>query len=232
LAVNKNEPSLLWQGLSSGCGWRTASPLSLLVWGQLFIITLPASLTIQYNKDHGNGQNSGGAALYYLTFTIVYWLPVFVSAEPCLIVTDSLNYCHQHKSLRINAFVIMPTHLHLIVFDEAFDNERLQHTVNAMRQFTGRQLANYCVEKMPAIFGQVISSPRRKDRTHQFWQQSKHPVAIWSESFWRTKVDYLHDNPRRKGLVQEATAWRFSSAGSWLLDPPEPCDVTLTGVAW
>ena len=44
-----------------------------------------------------------GAALYYRIFTVVYWLPVFVSAEPCLIFTESLNYCQQHKGLRINA---------------------------------------------------------------------------------------------------------------------------------
>ncbi|MFQ5419845.1 MAG: hypothetical protein ACE5EY_05730 [Anaerolineae bacterium] len=61
-----------------------------------------------------------GTAIYFLTFTIVQWLPVFVSEEPCLIITDSLNYCHHHKGLRINAFVIMPTHLHLIVFDAEF----------------------------------------------------------------------------------------------------------------
>ncbi|MCZ7667098.1 MAG: hypothetical protein M5U34_07690 [Chloroflexi bacterium] len=94
-----------------------------------------------------------GAALYYLTFTVVYWLPVFVSEEPCLIVTESLNFCHHQKSLRINAFVIMPTHVHLIVFDGAFDNERLRQTINAMRQYTGRQLSHYCHEKMTAVLG-------------------------------------------------------------------------------
>jgi len=31
-----------------------------------------------------------GAALYYLTFTVVYWLPVFVHEAPCLILTESL----------------------------------------------------------------------------------------------------------------------------------------------
>ena len=105
-----------------------------------------------------------GVALYYLTFTVVEWLPVFVADEPCLIVTESLNYCHQHKSLRINAFVIMPTHLHLILFDSDFDNERLQRTIRDMRQFTGRQLADYCEKSMPASFGQVIRGTKRTDR--------------------------------------------------------------------
>jgi hypothetical protein len=67
---------------------------------------------------------------------------------------------------------------------------------------------------------------------NQFWQQSKHPVAIWSESFWRTKVDCLHDNPSRKGLVHEAADWRFSSAAYWLSDQVEETDVVLTEVTW
>ena len=41
-----------------------------------------------------------GAALYYLTFSVIDWLPVFICEEPCLIVTDSLNYCHREKCLR------------------------------------------------------------------------------------------------------------------------------------
>jgi REP element-mobilizing transposase RayT len=161
-----------------------------------------------------------GAAVYYLTFTVVEWLPVFIAEEPCLIVTESLNYCYVHKSLRINAFVIMPTHVHLILFDKDFDNERLRRTLRDMRQFTGRQLADFCQQRMPDAFKQVINNPQRTDRARQFWQQSRHPVAIWTESFWQTKVNYLHDNPRRKGLVLEAVAWRFSSAAYWLLVPP------------
>ena len=65
--------------------------------------------------------------LYYLTFTAVHWLPVFVTEESCLIITESLNYCHQHKGLRINAFVIMPTHLHLILFDKDFTADAFGH---------------------------------------------------------------------------------------------------------
>ncbi|MBP6473488.1 MAG: hypothetical protein KBE23_11390 [Chloroflexi bacterium] len=177
-------------------------------------------------------QMGEGAGLYYLTFTVVEWLPVFVAEEPCLLITDSLNHCHRHKHLRINAFVIMPTHLHLIVFDADFDNERLRGTLRDMRQYTGRMLADYCEKKMPDAFADVIRNPQRRDRARQFWQQSKHPVAIWSADFWRTKVTYVHDNPRRKGLVTDVTAWRFSSAGYWLGEPPGETDVVLSEVIW
>ena len=173
-----------------------------------------------------------GAFVYYLTFTIIEWLPVFIAEEPCLIVTDSLNYCHQHKSLRINAFVIMPTHLHLILFDADFDVGRLRRTLRDMRQYTGRKLTDYCEWHMPEVFRDVIHQPRRADRARQFWQQSRHPVAIWSAAFWQTKVGYLHDNPRRKGLVREATGWRFSSAGYWMSGEAARSDVILTGIEW
>ncbi len=177
-------------------------------------------------------QITDGAGLYYLTFTVVEWLPVFIMEESCLILTNSLNYCHQHKQLRINAFVIMPTHIHLILFDADFDNERLKHTLRDLRKYTGRMLADFCQRSMPDAFAKVIGQPKRKDRKRQFWQQSKHPVAIWSVGFWQTKVQYLHDNPRRKGLVTDVTAWRFSSAGYWLGDPPEETDVVLSQVFW
>jgi hypothetical protein len=45
-------------------------------------------------------------------------------------------------------------------------------------------------------------------------------------------VDYIHDNPVSKGLVREATVWRFSLAAYWLLDPPGESDVILTAMTW
>jgi REP element-mobilizing transposase RayT len=172
------------------------------------------------------------AALYYLTFSVIEWLPVFVSEEPCLIITESLNFCHREKGLRINAFVIMPTHLHMIVFNADFDVSQLRQTLIDTRKFTGRRLADYCEQKMPAVFGHTLHHTRRTDRDRHFWQQSRHPVAIQSRPFWQTKVAYLHDNPRRKGLVHDVTYWRFSSAAYWLLDPPGDSDGVLTGVEW
>ena len=67
--------------------------------------------------------------LYYLTFSVIEWLPVFVSEEPCLIHTDSLNDCHGEKSLRTSIFCVMPTHVHLIVSDAEFDTQRLRQTL-------------------------------------------------------------------------------------------------------
>ena len=55
-------------------------------------------------------------ALFYVTFSVVDWLLILVSEPACKIVTESLNFCHHQKGLRINAYVIMPTHIHAILF--------------------------------------------------------------------------------------------------------------------
>lgn len=168
------------------------------------------------------------AGAYYVTFSVVDWLPVFVSEAACRIVTDSLNFCHERKGLRTNAFVIMPTHLHAIVFDENWNADSLQRALTDFRKFTGRQLLDYCAGHMPACFGQVFKSQAGGDRERRFWQPSRHPEAILSEGFWRQKIDYLHDNPCRKGLVIRAADWRFSSARWYVSDGREKTDVLLS----
>ena len=159
------------------------------------------------------------------------WLPVFVSQEACGIVTESLNFCIENKDLRVNAYVIMPTHLHAIVFDSQFDAARLKTTLDEMRKFTGRQLADYCGQHMPASFAETLARQAGEDRQRRFWQPTQHPIGIFSQEFWKQKLDYLHLNPCRKGLVSSPESWRFSSASFWL-DREKVNDVNLAEATW
>ena len=172
------------------------------------------------------------AHVYFVTYSIVEWLPVFVSEKACRIITDSLNFCHQKKHLRTNAYVIMPTHFHAIFFDAEFDNERLKRSLTDFRKFTGRALSDFCGSNMPPCFAETLKASSTADRERRFWQPSRHPVALQTERFWRQKLDYLHENPCRKGLVTRAAAWRFSSAGYYVSDGMEECDVKISGIDW
>jgi putative transposase len=168
--------------------------------------------------------------LYYVTFTVVEWLPVFIDEFACKIITDSFNFCVKNKSLGVNAYVIMPTHLHAILFDVDFNAERLKHTLDDMRKFTGRQLLNYSSKHFPKCFTQEFQTHAGKDRERRFWQPTQHPVGIVSEVFWKQKLDYLHQNPCRKGLVLFSEDWRFSSARYWMTRQEN--DVQLPEVGW
>src|ERR1022692_1109512 len=82
---------------------------------------------------------SDDVAIYFVTMTVVEWLPVFVSEATCRIIAESLNFCHVRKGLRIHAYVIMPTHLHAILFFERLDPLALKATLTDFRKFTGRK---------------------------------------------------------------------------------------------
>jgi len=172
------------------------------------------------------------AAVYYVTYSVVDWLPVFITEATYCIVTQSLTFCHAQKHLRINAYVIMPTHMHAIFFDADFDNERLIRSLADFRKFTGRQLSDYCARHLPPCFAETLRDEATADRQRRLWQPSRHPEAIQTEPFWRQKTDYLHDNPRRKGLVRSPADWRWSSAAWYFSDGKAETDVPLTPILW
>jgi putative transposase len=172
------------------------------------------------------------AAVYYVTYTVVEWLPVFVSEAACRVITDSLNYCHEHKGLCINAYVIMPTHVHAIFFEKNFDPARLERILADLRKFTGRFLSDFCASHMPRCFSETLRAAATIDRERRFWQPSRHPEAVQTEGFWKQKLDYLHENPCRKGLVTRADAWRFSSAAYYLSEGRCAGDVKMSPIDW
>ena len=173
-----------------------------------------------------------GIAAYFVTFTVVEWLPVFINESACKIVTESLNFCIANKFLRVNAYVIMPSHMHAILFDSNFEIARLRHTLDDFRKFTGRQLADYCDKNLPSAFGETLRKNAGKDRGRRFWQPTKHPEGIFSERFYVQKVNYIHLNPVRKGLVRFPEDWRFSSASYWLKNDAKSSDVELSEIFW
>jgi REP element-mobilizing transposase RayT len=53
---------------------------------------------------------------------------------------------------------------------------------------------------------------------YKVWQDGFHPIAIESEHFFVQKLNYLHENPVRKGYVDRPEQWHYSSARNYILD--------------
>jgi REP element-mobilizing transposase RayT len=168
--------------------------------------------------------------VYFITMSVVDWLPVFVTEAACRVLVDSLNFCHERKGLRVNAYVITPTHFHGVVFLHRFDPEALKATLTDLRKFTGRRLIEHCAKHMPRCFDEVFVASAGGDRERRFWQPTLHAETIEAERFYLQKLDYLHDNPRRKGLVRRAEHWRFSSASYWMSECKVVNDVILSQI--
>jgi hypothetical protein len=55
-----------------------------------------------------------------------------------------------------------------------------------------------------------------KPNEFQVWQEGSHAQAIPSDEIMLQKLDYLHNNPVKRGLVSAPEHWRYSSAHAWL----------------
>ena len=53
-------------------------------------------------------------------------------------------------------------------------------------------------------------------QNYKIWQDEFHPKAIYTQEFLLQKMEYMHNNPVRKGLVLKPEYWRYSSARTYL----------------
>ncbi len=147
---------------------------------------------------------------YFLTSTIVKWLPVFVSPATCDIVIDSLQYCRDKKGLRIHAYVIMPTHLHLVLSSDC----GLTDIIRDFKRHTASQIVKESERRRDPPFQNVFKFCGRDNRPpteSKVWQNGNHPEMIINEDFFRQKTDYIHNNPFHKGLITDPHWWTYSS---------------------
>ncbi len=171
---------------------------------------------------------------YFVTWTIVDWLHLFDKEPYRQIVLDSLNYLGTNKHTQLNAYVVMPSHLHAILWPEMGIN--LSNVTRDFKRFTSRKISNEAkrqnAKEIIATFEKARSENRAQDvSTYQVWQEGSYPEAIFTEKFARQKMDYIHMNPVRAGLVDTADQWLYSSARAYLLgeETYPPTDLLITG---
>jgi len=150
---------------------------------------------------------------YFLTCTIVNWLPLFGFERVTEIILESLRFLQKEQRLTIQAYVIMEHHLHLVALSDNLSKE-----IGDFKSYTARTIITL-LENEQAEFWlsqlRIHKAEYKKDRQYQFWQEGNHPQQIYSQKMMQQKIDYIHNNPVRKGYVDEQVHWRYSSARNY-----------------
>jgi putative transposase len=155
---------------------------------------------------------------YYSTCTIINWLPVFQAEKYFEVIIESLKYCRIHKGLFLLAYVIMPTHLHLVTSNEEYTT--LSDIMRDFRQFTSRSIRTLLEADGRLAFLDFFrrAAEGRPQQEFKVWSDDFHPIALKSDQWIRQKVEYIHNNPVRKGFVELPEYWKYSSVRNWLHD--------------
>jgi putative transposase len=150
-----------------------------------------------------------GGEPYFLTCSVVNWLPVFGNPAIAGIVMDSLRFLHEHQRLRLHGYVLMENHLHLVA-----SSSDLAKEIGDFKSYTARRCIDWLQQHDRSwVLRQLRfhKAPHKADQAYQFWQEGSHPQLIQGEAMLAQKLEYIHGNPVARGYVDDPGCWRYSS---------------------
>ena len=116
-------------------------------------------------------------------------------------------------------YVIMTNHIHLIVQS---DQGELSDLLRDFKKFTATRILDL-IRNSPESRREWIlerfhkaTFSHNRNKNFQVWQFGNHAEEIYSEKFLWSKLDYIHLNPVRAGIVSRASDYLYSSASNYV----------------
>jgi putative transposase len=123
---------------------------------------------------------------HFVTFSCYHRLP-YLSERLRDIFLSSLERTRTNYSLRVYGYVVMPEHVHLLVSEP--DVEMLSKSIQALK----------------------ISVARLAAPVSPFWQKRYYDHNVRDYESFVEKLNYIHQNPVKRGLCERPEDWRWSS---------------------
>jgi len=134
-------------------------------------------------------------------------------------ITNSPNFCQQHKGLEVYAYVLMPSHLHMMC--RAKDGFELPDIIRDFKKFTSKKIIQNIREQPESRREWLLELMKRscehlKRKQHfKVWQDGYHAEALVSNNFIYQKLNYIHNNPVAEGIVESPQDYLYSSARNY-----------------
>jgi len=157
--------------------------------------------------------------VYFVTFTVVDWIDVFIKKKYFEIITDSLIFCRKNKGLNIHAYVIMSNHFHGIF---SSSQNSLAYTIRDFKSYTASSIIKLIKDENSIRSKWILRNFRhnafknQRGHDHQFWMRRNHAKTCESSKFTMEKLNYIHNNPVKAGYVLKPEHWIYSSAQNYM----------------
>lgn len=158
------------------------------------------------------------SATHFLTFTIMDWIDIFSRQRYRDLVLQSFQFCRQKKGLLIGSYVVMSNHIHTIW---TASQNNLSDILRDFKTYTSKAITA-SIETEPEsrrewllYMFRFFANRTNANEHFKVWTGDNHPEEITSDSFLKTKLNYIHANPVRAGLVTEPSQYLYSSAADY-----------------
>ncbi len=121
--------------------------------------------------------------------------------------------------MKLYGYVSMTNHIHIIIQS---NNDQLSDLIRDFKKFTATRILDL-IQNNPESRREWIlerfhkaTFSHNRNKNYQVWQSGNHAEEIYSEKFLWSKLDYIHLNPVRVGIVGSASEYLYSNASNYI----------------
>jgi putative transposase len=127
--------------------------------------------------------------------------------------------CDRHDFLLL-AYVLMPEHVHLLVYPASNEPRIAKLLADVKRPFS-RRIKRHLAETQSSTLACLTVAERSGAAVFHVWQEGPgYDRNLTEPNAIVAAIEYIHANPVRRGLCRRAIDWPWSSARRLLTDGP------------
>jgi putative transposase len=162
-----------------------------------------------YKRIYGAGE------LQFITTSTYRRAPLFRSERLCRCFVQRLKEVRQQFQFLLIGWVLMPDHFHLLLRPQPAAATPL--ILKGLKEETAERILKTLRENVSYPWCRTMSArlrlpPTVHDESHyRLWQRRYFPFNVFTEEKCREKLNYMHNNPVKRGLVSSPGEWPWSS---------------------
>lgn len=141
--------------------------------------------------------------IHFVTFSVDRRRKLLDHDHPKRVVLGVLNKLLTDFDAKCIGFVVMPEHVHALIWLPK--TGQLSKFMHEWKRQSSLKLREWYRTDAPDYFRGFGEGAR-------FWLPKYYSFEIYERAKVEEKLNYMHENPVRRGLVARATDWRWSSA--------------------
>ena len=156
-------------------------------------------------------------SIYFITFTCHKWRNLFSITNSYDAVYKWFDSLYE-KKIRVMGYVIMPNHVHVLLYFSEMPKS-LNIVIGNAKRFMAYEIikrleADKNVTLLEDLYHSVKKGERKKGQRHKVFADSFDAKECYSNEFVYQKLEYTHKNPVSKKwqLVNDFTDYTHSSA--------------------
>jgi putative transposase len=147
-----------------------------------------------------------------LTFSCYHRLPLLTDDAWRSLLSEAIDRAGQRHGYHLAAFVYMPEHVHLLFYPGSRASE-IDRLLKAIKRPCSFRIKRLLQETNTRLLQRLTIRQRPGVDTFRFWQEGPgYDRNLAAPDIVLAAIDYIHLNPVRRGLVERAIDWQWSSA--------------------